>query len=91
MEDTIASDRKRVESILIELRTERDRELQVAETERKAAARHTETSQALAELRRAIQAGPRPHWSQTPGFWVAAIGAAAAAIAAWPVIRSWFM
>ena len=32
----------------------------------------------------------QPHWSVTPMFWVAVLAMIFAAIAAWPVIVSWF-
>ena len=31
----------------------------------------------------------KPHWTLTPGFWVAFAAMVFAAIAAWPVIREW--
>jgi hypothetical protein len=42
--------------------------------------------QAQLMLRRKIA---KPHWSVTPGFWVALAAMVFAAIAAWPVIREW--
>lgn len=32
----------------------------------------------------------QPHWTLTPGFWVAFAAMVFAAIAAWPVIHEWF-
>lgn len=39
--------------------------------------------------RRQLDSLKKPHWSITPGFWVAVVAAIFAAIAAWPVIRDW--
>lgn len=35
-----------------------------------------------------VRAIATPHWSQTPGFWVAVIAAVAAVVAAWPVVMT---
>lgn len=43
----------------------------------------------ISELRRAVQKGPSPHWTQSFGFWVSVAAAIAAAIAALPVIQTW--
>lgn len=60
-----------------------------AEAEEKERSRHVATETALAELRRAVERGPKPHWTQTPSFWIALIAAVAAVVAAWPVVRDW--
>jgi hypothetical protein len=44
--------------------------------------RHVEITSHLRELK-------KPHWTVTPGFWVAFAAMVFAAIAAWPVIREW--
>lgn len=48
------------------------------------------TNDALAEIKRATEAGPTPHWSTVPIFWILLATLVAAAIAAWPVVRDWF-
>ena len=40
-------------------------------------------------LRASVQKLEEPHWSQTPGFWVAVLAMVFAGIAAVPVIHSW--
>ena len=45
---------------------------------------------AQVQLRRRHQQLLAPRWHATPGFWVAVLAMIFAAIAAWPVIVSWF-
>jgi hypothetical protein len=46
---------------------------------------------ALEELqRRRLGSIAKPHWTLTPMFWIALVGAVFAGIAAWPVIRGFF-
>ena len=48
------------------------------------------TKEALADIKRAAETGPTPHWSTVPIFWILLATLGVAAIAAWPVVRSWF-
>jgi hypothetical protein len=82
---TDISQQYRVEALLLEIRAE----IQRAEAERLATVRQAATETALADLRRAIEKGPKAHWSQAPGFWVAVVAAIAALVAAWPIVHGW--
>jgi hypothetical protein len=62
---------------------EREREASIVQKHRQ------ETKDALAAIKSATEAGPEPHWSTVPMFWVAVGALIFAAIAAWPVIRDW--
>jgi len=88
-QDTNPGARLLAEKYLLELRADRAREIALAEGEKRAAERQAATEATLAELLKAVEKGPKAHWSRTLGFWVAAIAAMAAVIAAWPVIRGW--
>jgi len=82
---TEKSQHETVEGFLMELRADILR----GQAEATAAARQAATDAALTDLRRAVERGPKPHWTQSPGFWVSVIAAVAAVIAAWPIIRDW--
>lgn len=76
---------EKAEMLLLELRAD----ILHAESEQAATVRQAATDAALADLRKAVQKGPAPHWTQSWGFWVSVIAALAALIAAWPVIKDW--
>ena len=54
--------------------------------ERRASRAERDAAEAEAKHKALLDAINTPHWTQTPGFWVAVIGAVAAVIAAWPIL-----
>ena len=42
-------------------------------------------------LEKAVNQISKRHWTLTPAFWVAVAAMVFAAIAAWPVVRDWFL